>query len=214
MGIDERRARDFQRREQEILAATLALVGGENWGAVTIDQIAERAEISKGTVYKHFKSKDEVCARIVMDHLRTLLDKLRALDPALDYVPRVKTVLKTIWRHDLERPDLLKLSQYCELSEHALNLGEGMARDFGAAKATFKAYLVEMVQEGVARGIVPAQPLHYLLAAGWATSLGVVRLIGEGVDFPELASDENFLDYLADFVVKGLMSATVAPRVG
>lgn len=207
MGIGERRAREFQRRERSILSAALKLAGGEDWPSVTIDQIAETAEIGKGTVYKHFKSKDEVCARIVTGHLRELVDKLRAIDPAMDYVPRVKTVLKTIWLHDLERPELLTLSQYCEFSEHSLNLSADVAEGFAGVKETFKGYLMAMVDEGIARGIVPAMPLNYLLAAGWATSIGATRLIGEGIQFPELTADEGFLDYLADYVVKGLMNA-------
>ena len=208
MGIGERRAREFQRREQEILAAALGLAGGEDWPAVTIDQIAEKAEIGKGTVYKHFRSKDEVCARLVTDHMQALVDKLRGIDPAQDYVPRVKTVLKTIWRHDLQRPELLNMSQYCEFSEHSLNLSEDVADGFSGVKEEFKRYLTAMVEEGIARGIIPAQPLNYLLAAGWATSLGAIRLIGEGVHFPELTADEDFLDYLADYTVKGLMNAS------
>lgn len=214
MGIEERRAREFQRRERSILSAALGLAGGEDWPSVTIDQIAERAEIGKGTVYKHFKSKDEVCARIVTGHLQALVAKLRAVDPDLDYVPRVKTVLKTIWRHDLERPELLTLSQYCEFSEHSLNLGEGVAQDFASVKDEFKRYLAAMVEEGIARGIIPAQPRHYLLAAGWATSIGAMRLLGEGVHFPELTADEGFLDYLADYVVKGLMNAAAPQPAG
>lgn len=207
MGIEERRAREFQRRERSILSAALSLAGGEDWPSVTIDQIAEKAEIGKGTVYKHFRSKDEVCARIVTDHLQVMVEKLRAVDPAMDYVPRVKTVLKTIWRHDLDHPELLALSRYCEFSEHSLNLGESVAGGFAGVKEEFKGYLMTMVQEGIDRGIIPAQPLNYLLAAGWATSIGAIRLIGEGLHFPELTADDGFLDYLADYVVKGLMNA-------
>lgn len=34
-----------------------------DWQTVTIEQIAERAEIGKGTIYKHFKTKDEILYR-------------------------------------------------------------------------------------------------------------------------------------------------------
>ena len=65
MGISERREREFQRREGEILDAALELFSADDWQSVTIDQIARRAEIGKGTVYLHFASKDEIYARSI-----------------------------------------------------------------------------------------------------------------------------------------------------
>ena len=58
MSIHDRKAREFQRREEDILKAALALSNRDDWQAVTIEQIAQKAEIGKGTVYKHFPSKD------------------------------------------------------------------------------------------------------------------------------------------------------------
>ncbi len=47
------------RRQQILSAADLVLIdaGIEDF---TIDQVAERANIAKGTIYKYFKSKDEI----------------------------------------------------------------------------------------------------------------------------------------------------------
>ena len=49
MSIQDRRAREFVRREQDILQAALALSNRDDWQTVTIDQIAPKAEIGKGT---------------------------------------------------------------------------------------------------------------------------------------------------------------------
>lgn len=59
-----RKKREFQRRENEILATTEALLraGDEN---VTVERIAAEVGIGKGTIYKHFKTKHEIVARIV-----------------------------------------------------------------------------------------------------------------------------------------------------
>ena len=63
----ERKIREFERREQEILSAALELFAGERWESVTVTQIAKQAGIGKGTVYKHFASKDEIYARLALD---------------------------------------------------------------------------------------------------------------------------------------------------
>lgn len=213
MGIEERRAREFRRREQDILAAALALAGGEDWPAVTIDHIADKAEIGKGTVYKHFKSKDEVCARLVMDDGKELLAELEAIDPQMEFVPRLKQVLKTFWRHHMRRNELFQLRMYCELSPHSLNLSEGFAREFWSVRDAVVNHVRKVVQEGIERGIVPNQRIDYLMSAGWSTLAGAMRLVNEH-NFPTLNADPDYLDYLVDYILKGLMNAQAPVRPG
>lgn len=206
MGIEDRKAREFRRREEDILAAALSLAGSEDWQAVTIDHIAERAEIGKGTVYKHFKSKDEVCARLVMDHGKDLLARLEAIDPELEFVPRFKAALKTFWQHKLEHREMSQLAMYCELSPQSLNLGEGFAQEFWSVRDAVVGYMGRLIEEGIARGIIAEQPLDYLMSAGWSTLAGAMRLVNEH-NFPSLTEDPRYVDYLVDFILKGLMNA-------
>ena len=51
MGIQERKERVFKGREKEILQAALRLFDGDDWQLVTIERIAQEAEIGKGTVF-------------------------------------------------------------------------------------------------------------------------------------------------------------------
>ncbi|WP_261843874.1 TetR/AcrR family transcriptional regulator [Aliamphritea ceti] len=60
--MNERKAREFVRREREILDCTLELLAGEHWEALSVDKIARHTGIGKGTVYKHFSCKDDIYA--------------------------------------------------------------------------------------------------------------------------------------------------------
>ena len=97
MGVQDRKEREFKRREEEILAAALALFRNDNWQAVTVEQIAEAAEIGKGTIYKHFASKDEMYARLVMDYQKHGIEKLRRIDPTLDVIQRLRAIIAVTW---------------------------------------------------------------------------------------------------------------------
>src|ERR1043165_5128642 len=97
MGIRDRKAREFQRREDDILRAALALSNRDDWQAVTIDQIAQKAEIGKGTVYKHFTSKDDIYARLAVNFHRLVLQRLRAIDPALAALEKLREIVKVFW---------------------------------------------------------------------------------------------------------------------
>ena len=205
MGVVDRKAREFSRRESEILQAALALAGKEEWVSVTIDEIADRAEIGKGTFYNHFKSKDEVCARLVMDNSKGLLAKLKAIDPQMGYIPRFKEVLRTVWHHHMEHKEMLGLQMYCEISESSLNLSPGFATEFWSVKAQAMDFFSDLTREGIEEGIIARQPIIYLMSAGWSTMIGAIRLYDSL--FPELSNDEKYLEYLVDYILKGMMNA-------
>ena len=82
MGTAERRERDLESREAALLAAAAALLEREDWATVTVEAIAAEAEYAKGTVYKHFASKDEIYARLALARTAELCAALEAIDAA------------------------------------------------------------------------------------------------------------------------------------
>ncbi len=57
-------ARILDRRAQ-IFAAARALVSEEGWAAATVSNVASRADIATGTVYRYWASKTDLCVEIV-----------------------------------------------------------------------------------------------------------------------------------------------------
>lgn len=55
---NDRRRRETRRR---ILLAAVELFTERGFDAVTIDEIAERADVARGTVFNHFPSKESLC---------------------------------------------------------------------------------------------------------------------------------------------------------
>ncbi|MCL5292958.1 MAG: TetR/AcrR family transcriptional regulator [Actinobacteria bacterium] len=51
------REKQWQRRENEILEAAISLFGERGYYKVTVDDIAARVGVGKGTVYRHFGDK-------------------------------------------------------------------------------------------------------------------------------------------------------------
>ncbi|MGB0957660.1 MAG: TetR/AcrR family transcriptional regulator [Litorivicinus sp.] len=87
----DRKKREFQRREQEILKVTESLLSGVDADSVTVERIATEVGIGKGTIYKHFKTKHEIVARLIEitleDRMAVLSPKDRTpLDRITDYV--------------------------------------------------------------------------------------------------------------------------------
>jgi TetR/AcrR family transcriptional regulator len=60
MGVKERRQRERQIREKEILVAAKELFVSEGYEGASIEKIAAKLELSKRTIYLYFSSKDEL----------------------------------------------------------------------------------------------------------------------------------------------------------
>jgi AcrR family transcriptional regulator len=64
--MSQQRAIAFRAREQAILNAAEYLLLELGDESITIEMIAERVGIAKGTIYKHFQSKDELILQLLI----------------------------------------------------------------------------------------------------------------------------------------------------
>lgn len=75
-------ARRFRRRPEarpeELLDAALALFGEQGYRATTLEEVARRAGVSKGTVYLYFASKDDLFRAMVEKNVIALLELAEA----------------------------------------------------------------------------------------------------------------------------------------
>ncbi|WP_103665564.1 TetR/AcrR family transcriptional regulator [Gracilimonas amylolytica] len=72
MGIKERKEREKSRRRDQILDAAIELTGQQGFERTTMDEIAEKAELSKGTLYLYYKDKSSLYQAIKKRALQSL----------------------------------------------------------------------------------------------------------------------------------------------
>ena len=77
MGIRERKQRDIEKRRHLILDTARRLFHRKGFSGVTVDDIALEIEFSKGTIYSHFASKEEIFGQILLEHLIILAGYLK-----------------------------------------------------------------------------------------------------------------------------------------
>jgi AcrR family transcriptional regulator len=65
MGVKERRGREEQARLETIVAAAERVFAGKGYFHARMEDVAEAAELAKGTLYYYFKSKDEIFVHIL-----------------------------------------------------------------------------------------------------------------------------------------------------
>ena len=96
MGVAERREREKEQRRSAIIDAAEEVFFSKGVENATMDEVAEKAELSKGTLYLYFKNKNDLFHAIVARALEILfsmfqhavaneekgLDKIRAIGRA------------------------------------------------------------------------------------------------------------------------------------
>lgn len=75
MGIAERKVRERQERKDAILSAAESIFFAENGDKGTMDNVAEKVELSKGTLYLYFKNKTELLYAIAEKGVAILHDQ-------------------------------------------------------------------------------------------------------------------------------------------
>jgi len=91
-------------KRSDILEAAAVLFAQFSLKKVTVDEIAEKASVSKATIYKYFDSKDEVFVQVVKAESEQLREAVtKAVDEASSVVDKLRAYLLTkITRiHDL-----------------------------------------------------------------------------------------------------------------
>ncbi len=206
MGVHERKAREFDRREREILSAALALFRRPDWQAVTIDQIAARAEIGKGTIYKHFATKDEIYGRLALDFYRGLLASLRNVDLNGDFARVLRALVRAFWdRHVRLAPEEQRVVQYCERPDFLEQLPQGTRAALRDVNAETSNIVGAFLERAMADGAIERRPLGVVMYLLQASVLGAIRMAWTGCI--RSGQEEQYVNDLTDFVAAGLVSS-------
>jgi TetR/AcrR family transcriptional regulator len=112
MTTAQRRAREKARRQQEILEAAREVFFEKGIHRATVDDVAAHAEVSKGTVYLYFQSKESILARLLLEGLSILLSELEAgyaPNEPLSPEKHLRQLAEAYWRFAQNHPHYFRL---------------------------------------------------------------------------------------------------------
>lgn len=184
----------FKQREQAILDAALELLLEQGEDKVTVEQIADKVDIGKGTIYKHFTSKTEIYVRLLSDYendLKAKLDDAVKLAEAGDY----NAPARVYFSHSVEDPIKARLFQRLEEKmiandeepEKRANLEHARRDAFDTLNACYA--------KGIEVGRLKDVPPYFYYLSYWALTQGAVELYYNPY-CRSLVSEEQFPDLL------------------
>ena len=138
------RDRQKQLREEAILEAANRLLSEKGYQGMTMDDLANRVGIAKGSLYQHFRSKDELVGGALVAFMNRISDHISTLPPSQPAIERLKLTFRNAFTLRFREgfPDILSMKQLIKdsLTNHpdyvasANRLGSALAGLFEMAK--------------------------------------------------------------------------------
>jgi AcrR family transcriptional regulator len=173
MPVKERKEREKAARREAILEAAKTVFAEKGLLAATIDEIAERAELGKGTIYLYFKSKEAMYIPLVDEGLARLAHRFsQVIDPSGPADDNLRRLCDAYYRFYRDEPHYFKLLFFCShpdvRTKAGGDSGEEQARECLQGVAA-------IVQKGINDGIFsPSVDAWKAAAVAWASAVGIV----------------------------------------
>ena len=180
-------------RRQQILAAAETVLLERGIDNFTMDQVVQHAGIAKGTIYKYFKSKDEVLAVLSSKALSMLLVAFKNDTAKYEHsVDKLRELCMSSFRFYIKNKVMFNLITYMERPEFEIDM-----KDYVQMSGQLQDFCESIVVEGQRKGeINPNLNSQSIQLTFWATCVGVVQF---------LESKKKILRNYHDIKLKDLM---------
>ncbi len=105
MGVSERKEREKEQRRQAIIDAAEKVFFARGFDNASMNDVAEAAELSKGTLYLYFNSKTDLCMAIIVRSLELIrLNFEKILAGSADGLGRLQQLAESFLQFTIDHP--------------------------------------------------------------------------------------------------------------
>ena len=161
-------------REQQIIAASdfvLQEVGANNF---TVDQVVEHLSIAKGTVYKYFKSKDDLLAEVSVKALNLLLNYFKLIISSNPESPKVtEEIIMSCYQYYSDHPKYFELIVYMERPDFNSEIKNYIATSQALSNLIIN-HIKNFQEKGIIKKELDATYCNYII---WGSCMGIMNFI-------------------------------------
>ena len=210
MGIAERKEREKQQRREEIIQAAEQIFFSKGFDRSTMDDVAEKAELSKGTIYLYFASKEDLYMAVARKSINLLNEvTMKATEGEGSALEKLGRMGRSCIEFSRTYPDRMKaIMTLEELEPIALSASVSDVREMIYQESTVGS-VIELVEQGVRekliRSDIPALLVAHTL---WMTVLSVIRFVTMKSGLLEVLelSQDQLLESHFELVLNGIRS--------
>ncbi len=206
-----RREREKEERRQSILQAAREVFLEKGFSRATMDDVAERAEVSKGTLYLYFESKETLLAHLLLEGLDSLysyLEEAFAPDRPLSADERLRCIGWAYLRFFQEEPHYFRFLMAVNGERFRETVTPEMYQEVLAASMEGLNLVVQAIEQGIQEGLFACCDARQAAATLWATFNGVLELMSHPLrrDMVGVSTD-TFYRTALETVVRGMRAS-------
>ena len=176
MGLAERRERERQERRNQIMDAAKEAFLAKGFTGATMEEIAERAELSPAALYNYFKSKYDLYASLnlkMLERLNQEVEQLKDRDD-LDPLEKIRSFSEAMYAVYQYDPQILINVLHLEASDVLWDLSPEMISEINGYARQALNTMASIFQEGIDAGVVEPFPAVALADLIWSIFTGLV----------------------------------------
>jgi len=178
LGLEERRKRERENRKNVILKAARKLFLEKGFKSVTVESIARKAELSKGSIYLYYNSKEEIYTQILLSDIdkfhNHIADLLQNPSNASEALVRLADIYVDFFLNERE---LFRILMTFMLHTTDMNLPQDLNKQIIKTTNRTIGIIEEIFNYGIERGEFPATiNVRQNRNAIWGMLNGVISL--------------------------------------
>lgn len=187
-------------REQALLSAALNCFATERCEDVTVARIAKLAGVAKGTVYLHFTSKDEICARLSQDFYDALAEKYTQITG--NGITRLKKIIEISFSHYRKQQHYRHIVQYCYREHFLQSLNPEIAQSLQNIGIVRRQHIAKALELGVTDQSMASDAKHKL--TGICCTLEGALLDFRGQKITDQNNQNEFIDPVTHYIMSAV----------
>jgi AcrR family transcriptional regulator len=206
MGIEERKEREKQARREAIMGSAREFFFAKGFNATTMDEIAHKAELSKGALYIYFASKEELYVSVMSEGLSILFERMEeALKLDIPPDQLLRKLGEVHYRYYLDYPEYSRIFFFSEHRNIAKQLPRELIQESIDKGIRYFQLVMGVIQKGMEQGIfAPADPRKAAVAF-WGATSGTLLLFEGEVNREIIGMDvEQLFYYTLDLFIEAL----------
>ena len=207
-GTASRREREKAQRRDDILQAARTVFFERGFHAATVDEIAEAAEVSKGTVYLYFDTKETILAHLLLEGLDMLVTELEAAYAAnrrLAARTRLRRMARAYLRFFQQNPEYYRLLMAFDRGQFQATLDAGVYQEVHARSLNGIEWLERAVTQAQTEGLITVESPREAAGVLWAGLNGVLVLLSHPLRAEIIATDlESLYGTMTEVLIDGL----------
>ncbi|MBL8055334.1 MAG: TetR/AcrR family transcriptional regulator [Anaerolineales bacterium] len=209
-----RRQRERADRQAAILAAARDVFFEEGIRNATVDAIAARAQVAKGTVYIYFRSKETILATLLLEGLDSLNTRLAQAyeDAAPDPEAQLWALAAAYFQFSRDERDYFRLMMAFDRGQFRESIRRELYETILHRSLDGFHWLVRAVEQGLQEGRFAPGDARQIAGALWASLNGVLVLTCHPLRREMLAQEVTALyQNVQELMLRGLRLAPPAP---